>query len=642
MSNSAKTSPIKDDAARSSPIEVLESLIVNVVPISTIPPTSSTKKEKRTSKNDKTSQVSANSSSPSALIKKTKRKTKKSKSESSRAFTMSELHVDPLQSSNVDALVANPVVDNVDASGKIFGNLGQDNPIFDKTLGVENSDVSGNLGKTDFNPSTNVDATIGASTKTNNDFDSESLKKTGPETHVESSVVTLDAATSVVPDVATSLAPNSGNNLVDYSKSDESGKSNFANEEPSSDKNVSEDPDVVIMNDTTTSDKSLPTIPETSVARRTRSRAGKSVGTVNTPVQTPKPTSIEEKQKVKKRKAPPTSDSDFEPEIDVAAFGSTSRKSIGRKKVPLSVPYAPLDNVSFHLENGSTRWKYVYHRRMALERNLKEDVLECQNVVEAIEYAGLMKTVCGLDKCYDRLVKEFLINVAKNCDDPESPEYRQVFVRGKCVKFSPSVINQCLQRNTEELADLEVTDNEICKTITGGKLKVWPSKAKLSATQLSPLYAILNKIAAHNWVPTTHSSDVARDLGKFIYVVAFPTLLCSVILEQHPDILRDSDVPSKSCLQGQMLQQVKLKIDRVIEALKAEEAVETAEGELDGQEFDGTSYSGPGFSSTCVYLWSVICTLDISVSATLYVRTNVLTSGESCCAYASMLVLRGS
>ncbi|PNX65099.1 envelope-like protein, partial [Trifolium pratense] len=98
--------------------------------------------------------------------------------------------------------------------------------------------------------------------------------------------------------------------------------------------------------------------------------------------------------------------SEFEPETDVAASGSTSRKSIGRKKVPQSVPYAPLDNVSFHLENGSARWKFVYHRRLALERNLKEDILQCQSIVEAIEYAGLMKTVCGLDKCYDRLVKE--------------------------------------------------------------------------------------------------------------------------------------------------------------------------------------------------------------------------------------------
>ncbi|CAJ2652308.1 unnamed protein product [Trifolium pratense] len=484
MSDSAKSSPTKNDGVPS-----LQQQVIDDIPLTTIHPTSLIKRRKSTSKKDKSSRTSTNPSSP-ASIKDSKRKSKKVEVESSKAFTMSELHVDPLPSSGVATPVANPAVEDVNAPG------------------VENPDMSGNLGKNVPNPSIVVDATVGASTKTNDDFDTESLKKTGFETHVASSVVTLDAETNFVPDVTTSLAPG---NIVDYSESDENLISKSADVEVSAGKNVNEDPDVVIMNETTVSDKSLPTNPEASVARRTRSRAGKSVETANTHVQTPKPTRsakdtskkplygppkpvskvvprTEEKQKAKKRKASPTSDSEFEPETDVAASSSTSRKSIGRKKVPLSVPYAPLDNVSFHLENGSARWKFVYHRRLALERNLKEDVLQCQDIVEALEYA-------------------------------ESPEYRQVFVRGKCVKFSPSVINQYLQRSTEEMADLKVTDNEVCKVITGGRLKVWPSKAKLAATSLSPLYVILNRVVAHKWVPTTHSGDVARGLGKFIYVV---------------------------------------------------------------------------------------------------------------------------
>ncbi|MCH83607.1 hypothetical protein A2U01_0004433, partial [Trifolium medium] len=32
--------------------------------------------------------------------------------------------------------------------------------------------------------------------------------------------------------------------------------------------------------------------------------------------------------------------------------------------------------------------------------------------------------------CFDKLVREFVVNVADNCDDPKNPEYRQVFVRG--------------------------------------------------------------------------------------------------------------------------------------------------------------------------------------------------------------------
>ncbi|MCI65086.1 envelope-like protein, partial [Trifolium medium] len=53
---------------------------------------------------------------------------------------------------------------------------------------------------------------------------------------------------------------------------------------------------------------------------------------------------------------------------------------------------------------------------------------------------GLMKTVTGFGNCYEQLVKEFLVNIAADCDDPKSSEYRKVYVCGKCVDFSPEVI----------------------------------------------------------------------------------------------------------------------------------------------------------------------------------------------------------
>ncbi|CAJ2651916.1 unnamed protein product [Trifolium pratense] len=672
MTDSGKSSPTKNEDVPSPQVAI------NAIPLNTIPATSPKIRRKSVAKKDKSSRTNTNPTSPAA-IKSSKRKSKKSKSESRRSFTMSELHVDPLPSSGVATPVVKAAEVNVDASGKNSLNQNLNIPNPGETLGVETPEMSGNLGKSVPNSPVAADDNIGASTETNNDVADESIKKTAPETHVAPSVATHGAAPKVVPDVTTSLAQE---NLVDYSESDESPPPKATDKETVPDKVVNETPEVIIVNEneTTVSDKTIPAHSEASVARRTRSRVNKGVETASTPVQTPKPSKagkatgkkpvygppkpvskVFPRSETKKRKAPPTSDSDFEPETDVAASGSTSRKSIGRKKVPQTVPYAPLDNVSFHLENGSARWKFVYHRRLALERNLKNDILECPSIVEALEYAGLMKTVVGLDKCYDRLVKEFLINVAADCNDPASPEYRQVFVRGKCVQFSPIVINQYLQRSSDEVAPLKATDNEICKVLTGGKIKVWPSKAKLSATSLSPFYAVLNRIAAHNWVPTTHSGDIARGLGKFIYAVgtkanfdygayffqetlshaltyavekpvALPTLLCNIILEQHPDILRSTDVPCKRkgvlvieqrLLDGtnaaagvgtsvqtgvlsrkqmiadltetsRALEARKLKIDRVIEALKAEEAAEMAEGEPDGKEGKEASESEDG------------------------------------------------
>ncbi|MCH99359.1 envelope-like protein, partial [Trifolium medium] len=201
---------------------------------------------------------------------------------------------------------------------------------------------------------------------------------------------------------------------------------------------------------------------------------------------------------------------------------------------------------------------------------------------------------------------------------------------------------------------MEVTDNEVCKTLTNNQIKQWTRKGKLSSVKLTVKYAILNKIAAVNWVPTSHSSDVATGLGRFIYVVgtktkvdfgsyifeqtiqhartlsvkmpiAFPTLLCGIILSQQPGILVSTDVackresalsldyrlfegthvsdiattsvkkPAGVLTRKQMIADLKdvskalgekkFKIDRVIQALVLEEeaiAVENEEGQPEG------------------------------------------------------------
>ena len=87
-------------------------------------------------------------------------------------------------------------------------------------------------------------------------------------------------------------------------------------------------------------------------------------------------------------------------------------------------------------------------------------------------------------------------------------------------------------------------------------------------------YAILHRIGAENWVPTNHTSTVARGLGKFLYAVgtkskfnfgnyvfdqtvkhsesfavklpiAFPVVLCGIMLSQHPNILNNIDCVMK-------------------------------------------------------------------------------------------------
>ncbi|XP_050908125.1 uncharacterized protein LOC127121722 [Lathyrus oleraceus] len=213
-----------------------------------------------------------------------------------------------------------------------------------------------------------------------------------------------------------------------------------------------------------------------------------------------------------------------------------SKKKPTTSKLAASVPEVPIDNISFHFASSVNRWKYVYQKRLALERELAQNVLDCKDIMDLIQEAGLMKTVTQFSKCYEMLVKEFIVNLSEECADGKSREFRKVYVRGKCVNFSPSVINKYLGRPDVAQPELE--------------------------------------IGAANWVPTNHKSTVAVMLGKFIYAVgtkakfdygsyifyqtlkhagsfsvkgpiAFPSIICGIVLNQFPNILTENDSMKK-------------------------------------------------------------------------------------------------
>ncbi|KAL5138082.1 hypothetical protein HKD37_10G028342 [Glycine soja] len=207
---------------------------------------------------------------------------------------------------------------------------------------------------------------------------------------------------------------------------------------------------------------------------------------------------------------------------------------------------------------------------LAVERELGRDALDCKETMDLIKAAGLLKTVTKLGDCYEGLVREFIVNIPSDISNRKSDDYQRVFVRGKCVRFSPAVINKYLGRPTDGVIDIDVSEHQIAKEITAKQVQHWPKKGKLSAGKLSVKYAILHRIGAANWVPTNHTSTIATGLGKFLYAVgtkskfnfgnyifdqtvkhsesfavklpiAFPTVLCGIMLSQHPNILNNID-----------------------------------------------------------------------------------------------------
>ncbi|XP_058775152.1 uncharacterized protein LOC131649409 [Vicia villosa] len=165
----------------------------------------------------------------------------------------------------------------------------------------------------------------------------------------------------------------------------------------------------------------------------------------------------------KNRKARSTAKNESDSYVAVDVNNIHPKKKVSTSKLAASVPEAHIDNISFHYSYSFLRWKFVYQKRPALERELAQNALEYEEIMNLIHETGLMKTVTLLSKCDEVLVKEFIVNLHEDCGNKKTNEYLKVYVRGKCVNFSPTLINKFLERSNEAQPELEVSDNQMCK-----------------------------------------------------------------------------------------------------------------------------------------------------------------------------------
>ncbi|KAK2391545.1 hypothetical protein QL285_064991 [Trifolium repens] len=616
------------DSPNSSPI--------NATPITTVHPSFASalnpKPKKTTAKRTSTSKVpkskkKSKTSSSSVSKKSTKAKSSKSKP----IHTMQELYVDDLTKGNAESNVEASNNDTSDLNVK-EGNSDFVVETLENQKGVtgDNTVVTEAVGGGIVQDSPDAEETM------NNQVVEEalnSLKDTIPTSNVVPDVETSLAQDEPTPDIVGN-AVNYAEQVDEGPATDEivvpqTEKEPVTDEEEdtnilSTDNAMSVDDDVVDVDAMEDLEQTVSEVASGSIARRLRNRKGKVVDVVTevVPKATPskkkkvigpsrKPSKVEiasEKKKASgKRKHVEAGDSDYEVEEDVPHIASnivspskkksqkkfrraaipdldvvddvpnivsTGKKKVGGKIIPQNVPDVPMDNISFHFIESAQKWKFVANRRLALERELSTEALEQKEIIALIEKAGLMKTVSGIGECYEKLVKEFLVNIPEDCDNPLSKEHHKVYVRGKCVHFSPAIINKFLGNKEDGYAELEVTNTQVCKTITANQVKVWPLKGKVPSVMLSVKYAILNRIGTVNWVPTTHTSDIATSLARFVYAVgtgtefnygahifeetvqhakswavrmpiAYPSLICGIILTQHPTIITADDEVSK-------------------------------------------------------------------------------------------------
>ncbi|XP_057443955.1 uncharacterized protein LOC130736125 [Lotus japonicus] len=371
---------------------------------------------------------------------------------------------------------------------------------------------------------------------------------TNDEPDVEASVPQTEVLVPDVPDKENSPSQDSSSSSK-YFEPDNEGHKEVSSEESSK-----APPSIHEISDADDSDD----VPQASVAARMKKR---------------RRVPVEETPSVSQKKAKSTPATHSSRHVDMKSTGKQESVESSHKKVKKTaekkkkIPRVDLESES----DVEADWKYVCIRRIAKEREIGTDVLECKEIVALIDRAGLRKTVLDIGKCYERLVKEFLVNLSDDVGIPRSAEYRKMYVRGRCVTFSAAVINQALGRSVVEFVEEELSLDIVAKKLTAGQVKKWPTKKLLSTGFLSVKYVILNRIGVVNWIPSHHTSAISAILAKLIYrigteipfdfgslvftqtlkhaetcavklPISFPSLLTAIILKQHPDILRMDDV----------------------------------------------------------------------------------------------------
>lgn len=116
-----------------------------------------------------------------------------------------------------------------------------------------------------------------------------------------------------------------------------------------------------------------------------------------------------------------------------------------RRKVPPNILSVLLDGISFHLKESVQRWKYVVQRRITDEVNVSDKHHSCLSIMNLVIKVGLSKTNSNVGPFYPQLIREFIvINLPSEFNDPSSPDYQIVHIRGSVFKIAPAIINDFL------------------------------------------------------------------------------------------------------------------------------------------------------------------------------------------------------
>ena len=114
-------------------------------------------------------------------------------------------------------------------------------------------------------------------------------------------------------------------------------------------------------------------------------------------------------------------------------------------------------------------------RRIAYKVNVSDKHQSCMSIMDLIERAGLTKTISNVGPFYPQLIKEFIVNLPDDFNDPSSLDYQTVHIRGFKFVISPIVIKGFLENVIDvDRSPSSPSTDVLASVLSGRTLSTWP------------------------------------------------------------------------------------------------------------------------------------------------------------------------
>ncbi|GAA0139876.1 hypothetical protein LIER_01337 [Lithospermum erythrorhizon] len=154
-----------------------------------------------------------------------------------------------------------------------------------------------------------------------------------------------------------------------------------------------------------------------------------------------------------------------------------TRTRVNNKRIPKNVASVSTIGIALNSKAEEPKWRFVNNRRLSLERVLLDVTKRNVVIMNILKEAGILSVIDNVGLYWLKLIREFICNLTRDVNDPESNNYYKVTLRNYMFNCSLDLINEHYGRTNEgDTGDSLLISDIIVSTLTAGSVITWPPK----------------------------------------------------------------------------------------------------------------------------------------------------------------------